>query len=732
MVDFTDPAQYYLDNGFNPIPTREDKSPMLPAGNNFLYQPMTAIDVDNYFPKAKGVGIAAGNVSDGIECIDFDAHGGENISEIFETFISEPTINHMIGEGFITTIKTPNGYHAIIKSDAPGSPDTLARWKDGNVMIEVRANGSYFVTIPTPGYHKLSGVELIKLNKCEQEERNFIFDYCKSLTRKEIEQKEASKRKWPETWDNDSIFGHFNNNGERFVSEALEQSGWTHVRDRDYKEKTVQYWRRPGKQKGISATFGQYNNMFYCFSGDKDALPFQERTGYTPVDVVLKLRFKDNFNEFKTWLNELYKVKVPEKKQEYNNIRFPVDIFPPVLKEFIEQMNETLNYNKDFLSIAALFNFSVINGNKFKLKVKNGWIAPSIFWTIALGEPGTMKTHPLQSIIKPLQRIDIDNKKQFEKDIEHWEIYNEDAKKSEREPKPHFQQMLVNDYTLEALHEVHNHNKNGIGLYKDEIVGFLHDMNKYRKGSDEQFWLESFNNGSYVINRVSKKPMLIEHININIIGSIQPEVLARVIKDKDGSGLIDRFLFTVAETEIKHIGLNDIDEGWFNWWEQIIRNASAQFKDHEPTVKLMTDEAKKEFQRIDQYIVKIQKSDDETTGMKNYVSKIKTYVPRFALITWIIDCIIDDYQDDQIGLIHMEKAWKICQYFINSARFIFGESVVKREISEVARSMTGKSNVEKIIALHKKEFKQKDIAAECKVSTAYVSKVIKENQLKLT
>ncbi len=89
-------------------------------------------------------------------------------------------------------------------------------------------------------------------------------------------------------------------------------------------------------------------------------------------------------------------------------------------------------------------------------------------------------------------------------------------------------------------------------------------MNRYRKGSDEQFWLESFNNGSYIVNRVTKEPLLIEDTHINIIGTIQPDILNGIISQHGANGLTDRFLYTSNETNIYPISLEDINPMWLN------------------------------------------------------------------------------------------------------------------------------------------------------------------------
>lgn len=725
MIDYTDPAFYYFDSGINPIPANNDKSPKLPSGHTYFYNPIE--NIAELFKGAYQIGVAAGKVSDGIECIDFDAHNGEPIAEIFNSFTDEPYVKELINTGFMTVIRTIKGYHCIIKSDNCGPSQVLSKWDTASVMIETRGNGSYFVTIPSPGYSLLKGVELIKLEKIDKETRDYLIDLCRTFSIVEMAPRaEKTGRKWPESWSNDNIFGYFNNNGAKYVKKCLTDAGWVHVKDRDYDNNTVEYWRRPGKHKGISATFGMKFNMFYCFTSSVDGLEYQK--AYSPVDIVMIMKFDNNMEKFRAWLNEKMKVKIPEPKIDVKPESFPTDIFPANIKDYIDMLNKANNYNKDFLSISIMFVFATLTGNKIKLRVKNDWIAPAIFWAIAVGEPGTMKTHPLNSIVRPLKEIDKESKGNFDQEMDEWITMNDDKKK-DKDPKPFFRQLLVNDYTLEALHEIHTYNKNGLGMYRDEIVGFLNDMNKYRKGSDEQFWLESFNNSSYTINRVSKSPMLIDNININIIGSIQPEILENVVRERGQNGLIDRFLFTVAETEIKPITMNDIEQTWLDWWrDDVVKNMYKSMLIQDNVIINMSDDARLEFQKIDEYLVVIQNSDEETSNMKNYISKMKTYIPRFALLCFIMDSGSGD-KGNVVTDVHMKKARKISDYFINSARYIFGETNKRREIKEVATRANGKSNLEKIILLAEKGYKQKDIAKQVDVSTAYVSKVLKEIKL---
>ena len=455
-----------------------------------------------------------------------------------------------------------------------------------------------------------------------------------------------------------------------------------------------------------------------CFT----SVPFETHSAYTASDVMIKLKFSNDAHEFKEWLHDLYKIKpVVIEKPETEKPTFPLDSFHESIQTFLSICNQANDYNKDFLAVSALYTFASICGNSFKLKVKNGWIAPSIFWFVAVGETGTMKTHPLKYITKPITKLDMQSKKQYDQEMKDW-IANE--KKGQ---KPNFKQIQVNDYTLEALHDVCLFNKRGVGLFRDEIVGFLKDMNKYRKGSDEEFWLESFNNGSYIVNRVTKDVIAIENTCINILGSIQPDVLSGIAKEREGNGLIERFLFTVSEENIHHLKDSEIPLEWEKWWESIILqfNSYCQLIDEKATIIDLTPENFKQLQKYDIELTEIQRSENETSGIKNYVSKIKTYMPRFILLLAVIDGFMDG-TFPEINTSHVDRAYSFCKYFIDAAKSVFSDADCKNEIRSVAENLRGKTKTEIITALVEKGFKQKDVAKYVKSPPSFVSKVMKE------
>jgi len=413
--------------------------------------------------------------------------------------------------------------------------------------------------------------------------------------------------------------------------------------------------------------------------------------------------------------------RIEPEDVEPDKPQFPVEVFPDDIQNFISVLHKGLNYSKDFTSIAIICAVATLNGNKIKLRVKNEWVAPSIFWFAAVGEPGVNKTHPIKTILKPISRLDSESKERFDRALK--ELSEDDRKSQERRPK--FKQIIVNDYTLEALHHIHDVNKRGLLLYRDELIGFLNDMNKYRKGSDEQFWLESFNNNSYIVNRVTKDPLMIEYTNINIIGTIQPEQLNNVLKGHSGNGLTDRFLYTTNETTIYPVGLEDVPAVWTEWWGSVVNavyeNDIFYVDKHDTKVISLDKSGLEAMIKYDSELCKMQSSDDMEYYMKNYLSKMKTYLPRFALVMSIFDSIMHGVELVVLPD-HFDKAWKIVQYFIDSARFVFNDVNKAEDIESTTVKLNGKTKADKIVSLYKMGYKQADIAKKLRVSPAYVSK----------
>ncbi len=83
-------------------------------------------------------------------------------------------------------------------------------------------------------------------------------------------------------------------------------------------------------------------------------------------------------------------------------------------------------------------------------------------------------------------------------------------------------------------------------------------MGRYSGGSDRPFWLEAWNGKRHVVERVSRS-VVIEHLLIGVVGSFQPDKLARVFSG-DEDGMYGRFLYAWASAPDYRPLSNDADK----------------------------------------------------------------------------------------------------------------------------------------------------------------------------
>jgi DNA-binding XRE family transcriptional regulator len=255
-------------------------------------------------------------------------------------------------------------------------------------------------------------------------------------------------------------------------------------------------------------------------------------------------------------------------------------------------------------------------------------------------------------------------------------------------------------------------------------------MNQYKGGggSDESFWLTSFNNDGYTVNRVKSEPVVIDKIFINIIGTIQPDVLTDILSKQKNNGFIDRFLFSRSE-KYAH-GLNDVEipDSVFTLWNDYCYNLnkSYQYDDEQYYLSEFTPKAKEYHIEIANSYAKMQNDESNTMTMRSYISKLRVYIPRFALFFSFIDHTDPHVAQPSLNIEvhHLERAKKVCDYFLATAEEVFVENVEKSEAKTVDPKKG--TNQERIAAMLDKNIAQKVIAETIGVSKAYVSRIKKQ------
>ena len=361
-----------------------------------------------------------------------------------------------------------------------------------------------------------------------------------------------------------------------------------------------------------------------------------------------------------------------------------------------------------------------------------------------VGRAGLGKTPSISNVIFPLMKANNNEVKKYIKQNDKYQYYHslspDEKKLTEEIKKPIKNQFIVNDITLEALVDLHEESDNAVGVFKDELAGWFKDMNKYRAGSDLEFWLSSWSGKSVSLNRKTSKSAFVEKPLIPVLGGIQPSIFSIFYTEENkDNGFIDRMLLSYPELEIENYNENEINPDVLEWYSSCIINFYESVKtqlvkrnnedDIEPQTCVLSEEAKIEWMRIFNEITNVQNSDDENEYMKSMLPKQKSYIPRFALILNTIDCFFDDKQNlFEISKESMLKAEKLSKYFIAMAKKIKIDNVEKADVKTVLIENKNKSMKEKFELIYKQNpnFSKKEISEMLGVSRQTIYNLIKE------
>jgi hypothetical protein len=400
-----------------------------------------------------------------------------------------------------------------------------------------------------------------------------------------------------------------------------------------------------------------------------------------------------------------------------DRIQFPLDIFPEDLQKYIVHSANTLGLSTDYMGSAFIWLTSVIIGNALKIEVKPGWQETATVWIAIVGKPGIGKTPSINQMIYPLREANVKEQKEYVKQYAKWKEYEALDKKekqyAEEIDKPVSKQFLVGDITLEALVDLHEQNPNAIGVFKDELAGWFKDMNKYRQGSDLEFWLSSWSGTSISLNRKTSKSAFVDKPFIPVLGGIQPSVFEEFTTGNNKeNGFVDRILISYPELSVNHYNNEHMDEDVIEWYRAFVMNFRdvvnkklLKFNERaeiESIVAKFNNKAKAEWIRIHDKITDIQNSEDENEYMKSMLPKQKSYIPRFALILNTIWSIVEDeYQVATIQVDSIKRAERLSEYFINMSKLVKMDVKEKNNLRVLAKTTGSLSEFEQFKAMYK-------------------------------
>lgn len=331
---------------------------------------------------------------------------------------------------------------------------------------------------------------------------------------------------------------------------------------------------------------------------------------------------------------------------------FPTEIFPKSIQNLIINAEETVGYNPEYLSAGILSACATAIGSSVRL-FNGSYDNPPILWLNIIGRSGDCKTHPLKFAKQPIAEMD---EKSFNKYKTEMQKYSNSEDKNGE--KPIYNKTILSDFTPEKLSETLQHNKKGVLIFRDELLGWIKSFDKYKKGGDQQMYLEFFNGDAISVDRVSKGPIRVENPNVNILGGMQPDVLKMMAaNNREDDGFLARFLFVYPEDlEPKLFTGKQIEESHYQSYNKLIQDL---FGTTNKTLKT-SDSQIEIYKKWQSRKVKECHHDDLETLIQ---SKLETYVWRLALILEVIEQTSTNTFSDKLSDKSLNDAIILVEYF---------------------------------------------------------------------
>jgi len=326
---FIKAAKYYLKNGISVIATDQNKR-SITSWKKYQTTPLTEQELSNHFTdRAEGIAVICGAVSGGLEVIDIDAKydiTGTLIERIY-TSIEElcPELLKIL-----YTVKTKSaGMHLYYRCEVVEGNMKLAmrhttddeRTKNPHekvkVLIETRGEAGYVIAPPTPGYERTGPLEIPVITS---DQRDTILSIMRSFN--EVVEQERPHRQLGSERYSVKPWEDFSERGDHRT--LLEANGWHYTGSRGDNE----YYRRPGKDDGVSASWHLSKKLFYCFTSSTQFEPgkaYRLSSVYAILDhngdfsAAAKALIERGYGQEQTSYGKIEKTVFKKKQEGYNN-----------------------------------------------------------------------------------------------------------------------------------------------------------------------------------------------------------------------------------------------------------------------------------------------------------------------------------------------------------------------------------------------------------------------------
>jgi len=361
------------------------------------------------------------------------------------------------------------------------------------------------------------------------------------------------------------------------------------------------------------------------------------------------------------------------------------EVLPFGLAQPIEKLAAMLNLRSEcylaalLTQVASLFKV----GTETILRRDTNWRCVPNYFAGMVAEVSQLKTPvPVAIIDRPMRVLRERAQKEFEQakadyetELNNWKMAKKEEDRGPAPKEPRERIYAFDKTTGEALiYQQAHFPEQPLMYYCDELAGIFKSANQYRggKGSDEEDLLSFWNGKGSTVLRAAGVRARVEAMGVSIFGTIQPDVLAGLLKDcSDSNGKFARFDFVLQPLAVPN--LPEDDSGRFDLTPMLAD--LYQKIDALPAICFEFDQEAKTYHRT--FTLKCHERRvhrENKQGLRGALGKMPEKVGKLATIIHALTCIFNNQQvTNHIPRSAVEAAAKFVKFTADQVASLYTE-----------------------------------------------------------
>lgn len=408
---------------------------------------------------------------------------------------------------------------------------------------------------------------------------------------------------------------------------------------------------------------------------------------------------------------------------------FNAAMLPEAFAGFVDDAAERMQVAPDYMAVALMVSLSSVVGRRVAVypKQKDDWLVVPNLWGGIIGNPSVKKSPSLEEGAKAVESLERQAKQDYMAAEKFYAIEEKILKLRERQDmadaktalageggteaaarkilqdshrtleKPIRRRYKTNSTTVEKLGELLAENPRGILIIRDELSGFMAEMDKQGHEADRAFYLEAWTGkGSFTYDRIGRGTVDIPAVCVSVLGGTQPDkikpLVGQAIKGGVGNdGFIQRFQLLVYPDHKRETYIDRLPSKMAENRMREVFDRLAGLDDGDQIRLRFSDEAQACFIQWFESLNEKLSDPDIHPAIESHLSKYKSMVPSIALLVHLADCG-DAALGSPVSKKAILKALAWSEYLEGHMHRIYGlaESIDHENALTIARRLGGK------------------------------------------